>query len=349
MQNHDLIVIGGSAGSVDALEKIVSGLPAGLPAAICIVVHTTPYAPHRLPEVLRRCGPLPVHSATQGALLEQGAIFVAPPDEHLIINDGRLRLTHGPKENRTRPAIDPLFRSAALQYGPRVLGVVLSGALDDATAGLWTVKDRGGIAIVQDPADALIAGMPRSAIAHVAVDYVVPATEIGPLLARLANTPVASESITEPRGNTDDLEREVAVALDENIHWKSERYGVPSRFACPDCGGVLWASTAAGPRSFRCEVGHAYSSGTLAEEHHGVVERALWAAVRALEDKAELAALRAAEARDRGDEGRVQRLSAEREAAQGHARAIRVLLRADGRSGAMPKESADSVVSASEQ
>jgi two-component system chemotaxis response regulator CheB len=309
---------------------------------VFVVVHTAPYVPSRLADVLRRAGPLDAVAATNGAPLELGKIVVAPPDEHLLIEPGRVRLAHGPKENRARPAIDPLFRSAALHYGPRVLGVILSGALDDGTPGLWVVKDRGGIAIVQDPADALLPSMPTSALSNVAVDHVVPAHEIAPLLTTLVRVPVESRTIPVPLGDTNDLVREIAIAtVDEDAHWNTERYGVPSRFGCPDCGGVLWTSNVDGPLMMRCEVGHGYSAAALAEEQTDAVERALWAAVRALEDKAELAALRAAGARDNGHDDVVRRLMVQREATHAHAAAIRALLRLDGRSGMQPNERPD--------
>src|SRR3954470_18415677 len=173
MPGHDLIVIGGSAGSVGALEVIVRALPADLAATVCIVVHTAPYVPNTLPQVLRGATPLDTRAATQGAPLEYGRIYIAPSDEHFIVEPGRLRLSIGPKENHTRPAIDPLFRSAALHYGPRVIGIVLSGFLDDGTAGLVAVKSRGGVSVVQDPADAEHEAMPRNAIAGDTPDHVV--------------------------------------------------------------------------------------------------------------------------------------------------------------------------------
>jgi two-component system chemotaxis response regulator CheB len=330
MPGHDLIVIGGSAGSVGALEVIVRALPADLAATVCIVVHTAPYVPNTLPQVLRGVTPLDIRAATQGAPLEYGRIYIAPSDEHLLVEPGRLRLSHGPKENRTRPAIDPLFRSAALHYGPRVIGVILSGALDDGTAGLWAVKDCGGIAVVQDPADALVPSMPRSAMTNVAVDHVYAARAIAPILEKLVRTPVEPR-VAAPRADIGDLEREVGIAaIDESTHWRSERYGVPSRFACPECGGVLWSARAE-PLSLRCEVGHAYSAGTLADEQTEAVERALWASLRALEDRAELAALRAANAHDKGQEDVATRLNVQREASQAHAATIRELLRLNGR------------------
>lgn len=185
---HDLIVIGASAGGVEALLTIVRDLPVDLPAAICVVLHLPPTSPSRLPHLLTRAGPLPATHAENGEPLELGHIYVAPPDYHLLVRPGHLELSRGPRENRSRPAIDALFRSAALAYGRRVVGVVLSGALDDGTAGLLAVKQGGGLAVVQDPDDALFDGMPRNAIERVNVDVVAPGDVLAPLLARLAST-----------------------------------------------------------------------------------------------------------------------------------------------------------------
>ena len=212
LARHDLIVIGGSAGGVDALLGIVRGLPNDLPAAICVVIHTSAAAPSLLPAVLNREAPFRVVAAGNGTTLEVGTMYVAPPDCHLLIEPGRMRLSHGPKENHVRPAINPLFRSAALHYGARVIGVILSGALDDGTSGLWAVKKRGGIAVVQDPRDALVNSMPNSARASVAVDYEVGAAQMGGLLARLAgrargrsSSPLARAPLRDERSASADL------------------------------------------------------------------------------------------------------------------------------------------------
>lgn len=213
MAGHDLIVIGGSAGGIDALLSIVRELPRDIPAALCVVIHSSPYGPNLLPDVLDREASLAVRSPRSGEALERGTIYVAPPDSHLLIEPGRLRLSHGPKENRARPAIDPLFRSAARFYGPRVIGVVLSGALDDGTAGLWTIKDRGGIAVVQDPDDALIASMPESARTNVEVDYEHRAADMGCLLTELALLPAQSlDAIHSPLGDGEDIDRDLAIS-----------------------------------------------------------------------------------------------------------------------------------------
>lgn len=335
---HDLIVIGGSAGAVDALMTLVAGLPANLPAAVCVVVHQPAYAPSRLPEILSRAGPLPAVPAADGTPLRPGTIHVAVPDKHLLVaGDGRggsvLRLTNGPRENRTRPAVDPLFRSAALAFGPRTIAVVLSGALDDGTAGLWTVRDRGGLAVVQDPATALVHSMPANALAEVGADHVAPAHELGPLLGRLAELPVPARSTDAGEQPTESLARDVGLtAIDETVHASSPRTGAPSRFSCPDCGGVLWdASAEAGPLRFRCDTGHAYSPGSLAEAQIEGVESALWASLRALENAAELARLRAEGARQRGIPAMAERYTVQWEVAQQHASVVRDLLRLDGR------------------
>lgn len=347
MPGHDLIVVGASAGGIEAVSMLIAGLPRDLPAAVCVVVHIRPYSESHLAEVLGRVAPLPTVTAQHGRRLTPGTIHVACPDMHLLVerdgDDGVLRLVRGPKENRARPAIDPLFRSAALAFGPRVVGVVLSGALDDGTAGLWTVRDRGGIAVVQDPADAIVSGMPRSAIDEVGADYVAPAEALGPLLGRLAREPVAepvAEALAEAVAAAEPpstLAREVAIsAIDEDAHQQNERYGQPSRFPCPDCGGVLWDVSADGPLRFRCETGHAYSSATLAEAQVDAIEEALWAALRAIEDKAALAGLRADQASQRGLAALARRFIVQEEAAQQHGAVLRALLRLDRRVDAPP-------------
>jgi two-component system chemotaxis response regulator CheB len=344
---RDLIVIGGSAGAVEALSVLAASLPADLPAAVCVVVHLPAFAPSRLADILAQSGTLPAVPARDEAPLAPGTIHVAVPDQHLLVVRGEdgapaIRLTRGPRENRTRPAVDPLFRSAALAFGPRVVGVVLSGALDDGTAGLWAVRDRGGLAVVQDPEDAAISSMPASALAEVGADHVVPVREMGALLARLAREPAGpADAADAPSAVREEMEREVALAgIDEETHLRSERYGEPSRFICPDCGGVLWnTSSQGGPLRFRCDTGHAYSPAALAESQTEQVEAALWASLRALENKAELARARAERAAQRGLAALAQRYSVQHDSAQEHAAAMRALLRLDGRTGMIPADS----------
>lgn len=184
-QDLSLIVIGASAGGVDAVQVIARGLPVDLPAAVLIVIHTSPNGPYQLPDILSRVGNLPAVRVADGDPIVAGKIYVAPPGSHLLVEKGRLRLSHGPKESRTRPAIDPLFRTAAAVYGPRVVGVILTGMLDDGTAGLADIAECGGITVVQQPGDAQHPSMPESALAHVRVDHIVPLSEIPDLLTRL--------------------------------------------------------------------------------------------------------------------------------------------------------------------
>jgi two-component system, chemotaxis family, protein-glutamate methylesterase/glutaminase len=353
LHRRDLIVIGGSAGSMVALQSLVARLPADLPAVVCVAVHMPAYRESRLAEILGRAGSLPSVAATDGAPLRVGTIHVAVADHHLMIqrteSSARMRVIRGPKEHRSRPAVDPLFRSAALAYGARVIGVVLSGALDDGTAGLWTIRDQGGLAVVQDPVDAVVPSMPANALAEVGADFIATAAGIGALLARLVTEMAPSSAMfdaSKPHIALDvraagraDLEREVAVSLmDDDAHEQSARYGVPSRFACPDCGGVLWdLSHDRGPLRLRCETGHAYSPASLAEEQTESLETALWASLRALEDQAELARLRADMAERRGATGRMQHFTAQLHSAQAHAAAVRALLRQHGRPGGRPE------------
>jgi two-component system chemotaxis response regulator CheB len=191
MESRNIIVIGASAGGFEALKKLVADLPKDLPASLFIVWHMSPNVRGVLPQVLNRAGGLHAANAFDGETIETSRIYVAPPDRHLLVESGRVRVTRGPRENRFRPAVDPLFRSAAAAYGRRVIGVVLSGALDDGTAGLWTIKHNGGTAVVQDPLDAEVPSMPENAMREVAVDYCISISEMAPLLARLSQEPVA--------------------------------------------------------------------------------------------------------------------------------------------------------------
>ncbi len=189
MPGHDVIVVGASAGGVEALDRLVAALPDDLPASLFVVLHVPPTGRSALPDILRRHCRLPVAHAIDGEAVKPGQVYVAPPDQHLLVADGQVRLGRGARENGHRPAIDPLFRSAAREYGPRVVGVVLSGVLDDGTAGLAAVKAGGGVAIVQEPADAMYPAMPQHALENVAVDHVLAAGEIAAALDRLAREP----------------------------------------------------------------------------------------------------------------------------------------------------------------
>jgi two-component system chemotaxis response regulator CheB len=282
---HDLVVVGASAGGVEALSELVRGFPADFPAAVLVVVHFPADGTSMLPLILQRRGPLPAVHAEDGAEIRPGTIYVAPPDRHLLVDGGRVRLSRGPRENGHRPAADALFRSAALAGGPRVVGVVLSGTLDDGTAGLSVVRRRGGVTVAQHPDDALYAGMPRTAIDAGVVDHVVPASEIAPLLARLAQTPNAEESSVDVP--LDDFEAAIAD-MREGAIFPPEPPGTPAGLSCPECLGSLYEIRDGELLRYRCRVGHAYGNDTLMAEQGKKVERALWTAMQVLNERAAL-------------------------------------------------------------
>jgi len=284
MPKRDIIVVGASSGGLNALRELVRGLPAGLPAAVLIVWHIAPESPNLLPELLGKIGPLNVTLARNDDPIRPGMIYVAPADRHLLVGAGRVRVTYGPKENRFRPAIDALFRSAAYVYGPRVIGVVLTGQLDDGTAGLWAIKDRGGLAIIQDRAEAEFPAMPTTARQYVDIDYELPLAEIGPALARLA---AASVAALEALPMNPELEIETRIAenadsLDQGVF----DLGTPSPYSCPECGGVLLQLKDGGIPRFRCHTGHAYSIHSLLSAVSEGIEREMWSTARAIEESA---------------------------------------------------------------
>jgi two-component system, chemotaxis family, protein-glutamate methylesterase/glutaminase len=260
MPDHDIVVVGASAGGVEALVELARSLPPDLPAAVFVVLHVPSTGTSALPDILGRHGRLPAAHAKDGEPIEPGRIYVAPPDHHLLLRTGHVHLARGPRENGHRPAVDSLFRSAAREYAARVIGVVLSGALDDGTAGLAAVRARGGPTVVQEPADALFAGMPGSAIEQVGVDHVLPAAAMGPLLARLTLEPAAAAA---PQPAPDGMKVEVAVEGFSLEAMEGGHPGTPSGFSCPDCNGVLWEIQDGQLQRFRCRVGHAWSPESL--------------------------------------------------------------------------------------
>jgi two-component system chemotaxis response regulator CheB len=293
-----MIVIGASAGGVEALMKLVSALPAKLPAAVFVVLHIPAQSPSLLPALLSRAGRLPAVHPTDNAPIEPGCIYVAPPDHHLLLEQGRIRVIRGPKENRHRPAVDPLFRSAARSYGPRVIGVILTGSLNDGTAGLLAVKRRGGIAVVQEPTDALYSSMPQSAIDYVAVDAIVPLSEIAAVLKRLVDEPAADEAAYPvPKEMTNEVE---LAAMKKDILNEQEHVGTPSVFSCPECGGVLWEIQDGTLLRFRCRVGHAFTPETVLAQQEETLEEALWVALKTLEENASLTQRMLHQAQQRG-------------------------------------------------
>ena len=286
MPNRDIIVMGASAGGLSAFNRIMKQLPEQLNAAVFIVWHLSPHSPSILPEILNRAGKLKAKHPADGESIEKGKIYIAPPDHHLLLEVNRIRLTKGPKENRFRPAVDPLFRSAAYAYGPRVIGVVLSGALDDGTAGLWAIKDRGGIAVVQDPAEAEQPSMSASALKNVEVDYCLPISEIPPLLVTLTQQEVGEES-RAPMSRGLEIETKIALGGDA-ADLDVKQLGEVSEFTCPDCHGTLVEVTNDKLVRFRCHTGHSFGSASLLAEQTDSVEQSLWNAIRAVEERIRL-------------------------------------------------------------
>ena len=318
---HDIIVIGASMGGVEALQRLVARFPKDLPATVCVVLHLPTGYRSKLPEILSRSGPVPASHPEDGEPLRPGCIYVAPSDRHLLVEPGRVRVVRGPRENNHRPAVDPLFRSAALAYGARVVGVVLTGALNCGTSGLMAIKSQGGVAVVQEPADAYCADMPRSALEYVAADYCMPLTEIGSLLDRLARTPIDTSRKRRPYRM---LEQEVGSQLSyPDAIDKPPENGNPSHFSCPDCGGVLFELGEEGLLRFRCRVGHDYTAEALGAGQQSSVDAALWAAVRALEERAALARRLVARAREHKQSISLTRFEAQAREAEQHVLLLR--------------------------
>lgn len=276
MASHDIVVIGGSAGAVEALRRFCADLPADFPAAIFIVIHISPTSRSVMPELLSRAGHLPARHPKDNETISPGVIYVAPPDMHMLLRPGHVILRRGPHENRTRPSIDPLFRSAAVTYRSRVIGVVLSGLLDDGSAGLVAIKACGGICVVQQPEDALWPEMPRNALAHDHVDHRATVAEMPQLLGQLTRQP-AGEAPPIPRH----LILEASIAAQEApIVPEPAQVGRPTRLSCPQCGGVLNEVSEEGTTRFRCQIGHAFTAESLVAAQDQELERALESALR---------------------------------------------------------------------
>jgi two-component system chemotaxis response regulator CheB len=283
MNTRNIIVIGASAGGFEALKKLVAGLPANFNASIFIVWHISPDIRGILPQVLNRAGILHAANAVDGEPIVPGRIYVAPPDRHLLIEEGKVRVTRGPKENRFRPAVDPLFRSAAYTYHNRVIGVVLSGALDDGTAGLWTVKHHGGMAIVQDPADAEVPSMPENAIREVAVDHVAPVTELATLLIKLSIEEVPEN--TSAMADDEKTKTEIRIAAEDSAFESGVmQLGQLTPYTCPECHGVLTKIVDGTRPRYRCHTGHAFSADSLLAAVTENIEDNLYSAIRGVEE-----------------------------------------------------------------
>jgi len=294
MPPHDLMVIGGSAGALEALQRLLPGLAQEFRAPICVVIHSAAESPGLLPGLLERIAGRPTRYPIDGEAIQDGRIYVARPDHHLLIEDGRLRLTRGPRENGFRPAVDPLFRTAAKSYDGRTIGVILSGGRNDGTAGLAAIKTSGGVAIAQHPEDALAPSMPQSAIRHVDVDFVLNATEIPRVVANLPAR-LRKKTAGPQRGRK---RPDAAEVGSDALNAPGKPVRPPTAFVCPECGGALWEMEQGKLLRFRCHVGHVFTGETLVEQQNGTIEHALWNALRTLEEAASLRERMADHARD---------------------------------------------------
>jgi two-component system chemotaxis response regulator CheB len=312
--------VGASAGGIEALRSLVAQLPPDFPAAVLVVLHLPPKGTSVLPQILARAGALPAVTAEDGAAVEGGRVYVAPPDRHLLVEHGHLRLDHGTRTNGHRPAIDPLFRSVANEYGPAGAGVVLSGVLDDGTAGLMAIKQAGGVTLAQDPADALYEMMPRTAIEVVSPEHVGTAEQLGRLLAEIAagvppDPPAALHAVREEhlvevdRGSSDDPQPGHVTGL-----------------TCPECNGAIWLDESGAVPRFACRTGHDYSPQSFDAAQADRVEAALWTALRALEERAALYRRMAARRRESGNSRTSERFAIRAESAVQHAFALRELI-----------------------
>jgi two-component system chemotaxis response regulator CheB len=286
---RDVVVIGGSAGAVEGMVRLVGGLPASIAARLFLTIHVPASSSSMLPRILTRAGDLVARHPDDGET-ERGIIYVAPPDHHLLVKPGAVRIVRGPRENGHRPAIDPLFRSAASSYGARVVCVVLSGNLDDGATGALAVHRAGGIVIAEDPDQALYPGIPAAVVASVPTATVLPLDRIAQHVVQVLGTPVpearemsqrSTEAYRPPSPDPVELEEPAIEAL--------ARSGEPTGFTCPECHGGIFAVQLEGSQQFRCRVGHAFTSETLLAEQRASVEAALWTALRALEENGEMA------------------------------------------------------------
>ena len=273
MHTHDIVVIGASTGGIEALQELTSRLSPDLQAAIFVVAHISPHSSGLLADVLNLSSKIRAHLARDGEPIEYGKIYVAPPDHHLLLDPGSVRVVNGPKHNRYRPAIDLLFLSGARYFGGRVIGAVLTGFLEDGGSGLLAIKNAGGIALLQSIEDAEVVTMPRRVLQQVHPDYCVPAAEIGLLLNRLTTWPATANPVEDSGTESES---------------KLENKGSCTGFTCPDCQAAIWEMNETGEIRYECRVGHSYSADGISEAQDEDVERSLWVALRALEQSAAL-------------------------------------------------------------
>jgi two-component system chemotaxis response regulator CheB len=301
MATDRVVVIGASAGGVSALESVVATLPPDFLHPVLVVLHLSPTGESLLPEILEHAGTLRAAAAVDGEPLEAGRIYVASPDRHLMVERDRVRVTRGPKENQFRPSVDVLFRSAAYYYGSGAIGVVLSGSLSDGSSGLWAIRRLGGIAVIQDPDEALYSSMPLNAMRRVDIDYALPAAEMGVLLTSLVAEPVRSEPL-DAAHYREDLKLDIDVAAaDSAIDRGIMEFAQPSVYTCPECHGVLFRIKEGRTDRFRCHTGHGFSTGALFTQMKEGAEAALWQAVKTLQESGALLAEVTGKMREVGD------------------------------------------------
>lgn len=284
MPKRDIIVIGASAGGIVALRKLVASLPTDFGAAMFIVQHVSAHTVSYLPDILNRSGPLRAVHPHDGDPIKTGRIYVAPPDCHLLMEEDRVLVKKGPKENRFRPSIDALFRSAAYTYGPRVIGVVLTGLLNDGTSGMWSVQRLGGVCVVQEPEDAEYNSMPTSVLEYVDADYVVPLADMAATLCRLVAEPMTDEPELLPDEDRR-LQAEIQIAAQDNaFDIGIMDMGQPTTLTCPECNGVLVSINEGKLLRYRCHTGHGFTADALLAELTKSVEETHWQVVRGLEE-----------------------------------------------------------------
>ncbi len=317
--NRNIIVIGASAGGVEAVPRLLSSLPASIPAAFFVTLHIPPHSESYMPRLITRSGLLPAEHACDGTPIQTGRVYVAPPDYHLLVDADVIRLSHGPKENRHRPDIDPLFRSAAATYGERVAGVLLTGNLDDGAAGLREVQQHRGLTIVQDPQEAPYPEMPRSALQAIRPDHCLPLKQIESLLARLPNpTSKGAKMKAKKRSNNSNESPDARAGR--------TKPGSTIPVVCPECQGPLWEFRDGKLLRFECLVGHRYTLASLLESQSEELETALWVALRAIEERLNLQSRLAKEAHAAGHERSRRMFEARAAENQKHARLLRQIL-----------------------
>jgi two-component system chemotaxis response regulator CheB len=325
LADQHVVVIGASAGGVETLSQFCRLLPPDFNAAVLIVLHIPSHGKSNLPSILSRVGALPARHAENGQVFEAGNIYIAPPNHHLLAVDGRLSLSLGPKINGLRPAVDVLFQSAAKALGKRVIGVVLSGTRGDGAVGLLSIKQAGGVTMVQDPGEALFPTMPTKAMEMVEVDYVLGMRD---LVAKIVE--LLAEEPGNPNGGkvmSVDLENEDERLRVDHAHFEGGDESSPrTLLTCPSCGGVLWELNSNGILHYHCQIGHVFSEESLLSEHTDYVEESLWSAVRLLEERASMGSRLSSRAGERGLKKSAQSFRSMAEEAERMAGVIRNML-----------------------